>query len=348
MNADDTSKDECSGDSSPLPSGTVVHTRAPAKLNLFLELCARRDDGFHEIDTVMVPIDWCDEITMSRTSTPGVQLSVDWMPSKLVRSQRLGIADDPAAIDALLGIPADETNLVSRGLVRMIQRFGIQGGFRCDLRKSIPAGAGMGGASSDAAAAIRCAAKLCGISAQSPELFQICAEIGSDVPFFLGHGNQPLAAARATGRGEILNPVPTAGPLDIVVIYPCVSLSTAKVYAASQVPPDPQAADAVVSALALGDVGKIGSAMMNRLSDPARILAPQIDEILKSVWRGGYRTCQLTGSGSACFALVNSTVEASRLASNLRAKFERSSNAGCGAIVETARTTRVPSIVSIQ
>ncbi|MGB7323870.1 MAG: 4-(cytidine 5'-diphospho)-2-C-methyl-D-erythritol kinase [Rubripirellula sp.] len=344
--------DAQTGDSSnnspnPLPIDTVARTRAPAKLNLFLELINRRDDGFHDIDTVLVPIDWCDQLQVTRSVDPGVRLSVDWLPSREIVAQRLQIENDPARQASMLSIPTDNTNLVTRALMRVAEVFELETGFDCKLLKTIPAGAGMGGASSDAASAIACAAKLISVSPRHPALIEIAAEIGSDVPFFLGLGDEPMSAIRATGRGEKLAPVCLGGRLDFVVIYPSVSLSTAKVYAASQVPAEPRGAADLVLSLANANHEAIEESMMNRLSHPARILAPQIDEIIESVWRAGCRTCQLTGSGSACFALVRSPFEARRLAKKLRASFRETTHPGGGAIVAATRTTRVPAIVSI-
>lgn len=192
------------------------------------------------------------------------------------------------------------------------------------------------------------AAKLSGILPNHPKLVEIAKEIGSDVPFFLGIGEQPVSGIHATGRGEKLSPVPIGGTLHFVVIYPSVSLSTGKVYAASNVPEKPQHAGDLIAALASADHDQIAESMMNRLSEPAVKLAPQINEILESVWRAGARTCQLTGSGSACFALVGSSVEASRLAKMLQSSLRNSSPPGSGAIVVATRTTRVPSVVIIK
>jgi 4-diphosphocytidyl-2-C-methyl-D-erythritol kinase len=322
-------------------AGVVAHTRPPAKLNLFLELIARRDDGFHEIDTVMVPIDWCDELRVRRTQDAGVRINVRWLPSRQIIASRLGLQPESDTAKNLLAIPENEDNLVHRALTRFTEIFGVDGGFDCELENSIPAGAGMGGASSDAAAALRCAAALCNIPLDSTELWQIAAEIGSDVPFFLGFAGNSISAVRATGRGEVLVPVSLRSPLYFVIAFPGVSLSTARVYADSQVPPVPQNADRLIRALNAGDGASWQSEMANRLTLPAKKLAPQIDEILESLWQLGLRTCQLTGSGSACFAIADSFSEARRFASLARAMLEP------GAIVMSAQSTQVPANVGI-
>lgn len=332
---------------SAAPPRAIAHSRPPAKLNLFLELLGRRDDGYHEIDTVMVPIDWCDQLRLCRVPQAGITLAIDWLPSRQVIANRLGRPLDNDHATTLLSVPEDDTNLVSRALAKFIDHFEIGGGFHCELLKSIPAGAGMGGASSDAAAALRCAAKLCGVPENSKQLTAIAAEIGSDVPFFMGLDGQKLTAARATGRGERLQPIALTAALHFVVVFPGISLSTARVYAAARIPRSVQTADRIVTALESVDPVAFRTEIHNRLSDPARKLAPQIDETLQSLWRTGLRTCQLTGSGSACFAVTDSAKESRRIAGQLQAILRPGPQRRWGAIVMATRSTRVPARVEI-
>jgi 4-diphosphocytidyl-2-C-methyl-D-erythritol kinase len=314
----------------------VAHTRPPAKLNLFLELLARRDDGFHEIDTVMVPIDWYDELRVLRTDRQGIELSVDWLPSKQIVARRLGLDPQDEDVQRELAIPCDENNLVHRALTRFVETFDVEGGFHCQLGKSIPAGAGLGGASSDAASALRSAAALCGIPHNAKELNEVAAEIGSDVPFFLGLNGQKIAAGRAQGRGERISAVSLTSTIYFVVIFSGVTLSTGLVYANSQVSHPPQDADRLIAALEGRSGTPFESQMLNRLSDPAKELAPRINDTLESLWRSGLRTCQLTGSGSACFAVASTFREANRCAARLRSMVEP------GAVVMTAKSVSVP------
>lgn len=299
----------------------VAHTRPPAKLNLFLELLALRDDGFHEIDTVMVPIDWCDELKLRRRTEPGIKLSVDWIPSRSKIAAEFGVDPDSETADRLLAIPNDQSNLVHRALTRFSEEFSIAGGFDCELGKSIPAGAGMGGASSDAASALLCAAALCGVDPYSDAVNQIAAEIGSDVPFFLGQCDtqgQSITAGRATGRGEVIEAVSMRSPIDFLVVFPPITLVTSLVYASSLVPREPKSGDEIAAALEKGDLRSLHSFLLNRLTDPAKKIAPQITEILESMWRNGLTTCQLTGSGSACFAIASSSKEATTILQKMR------------------------------
>lgn len=268
----------------------------------------------------------------------------------------------------MLDIPEGPSNLVYQAIQKFAQSFSIPNGWECQLEKQIPAGAGMGGASSDAASALLCAAAICDVDASDPKIDQIAATIGSDVPFFLGQRNAatkeadgkpdaesselrslaktveansqpdhlsqgsqvdnsrplfvnrtPYQAARATGRGTALQPVSVGVRPSLVVAFPGVNLSTAKVYQHCRVPESPESADVFLEAWESGDPTKFNARMMNRLAEPARKLSHQIDEMLESMWHSGARTCQLTGSGSACFAIVESAEAATRMAEQMQA-----------------------------
>ncbi|TWU23169.1 4-diphosphocytidyl-2-C-methyl-D-erythritol kinase [Novipirellula galeiformis] len=341
-----------------LPLQSVAVTHPPAKLNLFFELLGKRDDGYHDIDTIMVAIDWHDQLRLQQRPSPGIELIVDWMPSLEIIARELGVDPQSEHGQSLLAIPADERNLVHRALTRFVDHFGFAGGFCCHLSKSIPAGAGMGGASSDAASALRCAATLAGIPLDHPDLRTLASEIGSDVPFFLGNDTTSWTAARATGRGEQITPVSLATELNAVIAFPAISLSTATVYSQSSVPTSPSSANDFIKAANTGILESITSQMCNRLQETATQITPQIDEILKSMWRLGLLGCQLTGSGSACFGLADSAIQAKRLAEQLRRQLGRDSGSldkprsdsqiSAGARVVAATSVRVPAIIQIE
>ena len=303
----------------PLPFSATVRTRPPAKLNLFLELLGKRDDGYHDIDTVMIPIDWCDQLTLRRTESDIIDLSVRWIPSPEIVARQLGISPESAQAD-MIEIPVDHRNLVYQALEAFRNRFALQTGFQCDLLKSIPAGAGMGGASSDAAAVLRCAAILNGISPNHPVLQELAAVLGSDVPFFLGANREKCRAARATGRGEHLSQIASSSQFDIVVVFPQVSLSTARVYSVASIPDVTIDSADIIKALRAGRANDVALAGENRLQEAASKITTEIDEILKSMWRSNLLGCQLTGSGSACFGFARSTIEAKRVANQLRSQ----------------------------
>ena len=326
----------------PSAAPRAVRLRPPAKLNLFLELLRRRPDGFHELDTVMVPIDWCDRLRVARRAEPGIELHARWLPASATVARRLGTTPGSAESESLVGLPAPEENLVHRALHGFVTQYGVSGGFEAELCKQIPAGAGMGGASSDAASALQAAARLCGVSLADPGLTALASQLGSDVPFFLGAGGRPLQAARARGRGERIEPVRLGAPLSVVVVYPNQPLSTARVYRACHVLNQPQSAEPLVEALQQGCLRSIGASTLNRLAAPALELAPPVEEILQFLWKSGLIGCQLTGSGSACFGLARSARQARQAAAMLRGQLEP------GAVVRAVQSASVPPPVELE
>lgn len=373
---------------SPTTSDAIARAYPPAKLNLFLELLARRPDGFHEIDTVMVPIDLCDDLQVSAVERSGVSLTAKWLPSTDQFAAKLGLDPGSAAADEILDIPIDDRNLVCRALNLFLSHFGLSGGFDVILGKRIPAGAGMGGASSDAAAVILCAAELYGLRHRTADLHHIAAQIGSDVPFFLGpqvpsrgetdatiHGLEPpsnhgesypaIQAGHATGRGEKIAPLEVLCPLYLVVVYPAHVLSTATVFAKSEIPDQPRSSVPMIDALRSGNLDKLSVELWNRLSIPAAEIVPRIDEILKTMWQTELSSCQLTGSGSACFGIAGSAEIANRVVGELTAQLipandliHFASQPDCaeddtiidqpgsgGALILTTQTTSVPTKV---
>jgi len=307
-----------------------VIVRAPAKLNLFLELLGKRPDGYHELETVMVPVSCSDTLCVTRSDQhDAIRLQTHWWPSPEDWRQSLGAAAEP-----LLAIPDDASNLIHRAIDAMRSTFGLRGGFDVLVRKRIAAGAGMGGASSDAAAAIRAVAALAGIDARQPEVAALAARIGSDVPFFLAHraaGHAPEArgwGAVATGRGEHLQPFALGQRLWFVVAYPRGGLSTAAVYARAEVPQQPVAAGDCLGALSAGDVAALRPLLLNRLSQPAQTLSPRVSELLALMDRCGLPAAMMTGSGSACFSVFAQRQHALQGAKRLRQQWSRPADSG--------------------
>jgi 4-diphosphocytidyl-2-C-methyl-D-erythritol kinase len=180
----------------------VAAMLAPAKVNLFLRVFDRRLDGYHELETLFQAIDLADEVRVERGGG-SVELEV--------RGADLGPVED---------------NLAHRAAARLLGETRISEGVRITLTKRIPAGAGLGGGSSDAAAALRCVALLFEISSEDTLMRRIAAELGSDVPFFLC--GSPLAAGR--GRGEVLEPFEHLPEAHLVLVMPPVHVSTAWAY----------------------------------------------------------------------------------------------------------------------
>ncbi len=252
----------------------------PAKLNLFLEVLGRRPDGYHDLATVMVPIDLADTIEVRKA--PRFTLEVEG-------------ADLP-------GI-----NTVTRAWRAVRRRRRIPGA-RVRLVKRIPAGSGLGGGSSDAAAAIEALDRLYGLGLDRAAAG---AEVGSDVNFFLQRG-----PALCMGRGEAVAPLAAAPRLHAVVVWPGFPLSTAGVYRRVRefLTPNPRDVIDFLNRYALGDVGRLGRALFNRLEAAAFALRPEIGALRRRLRRLPFAGTRMTGSGSAVYGLCASRAEAERLA----------------------------------
>jgi len=272
----------------PVPPDTV-RVLAPAKVNLFLEVLGKRADGYHEIATLMLAIDLADELDFSPDDSGGLSLT----------------CDDPA-------LQTGPENLVLRAATRLREETGSRQGARIRLRKRIPWAAGLGGGSSDAAAALEGLNELWKLGLSPAALARIGSEIGSDVPFFL---NGP--AAWCTGRGELVSPVPIGKPLDLVLVKPTVGLGTAEVYKRLKVPLAPVDGSAAKEALAAGDVEGLGRTLFNRLQEPAFELEPGVAEIHRRLQESGAVGCLMSGSGSCVFALCRNSSEARQVHDDL-------------------------------
>ena len=278
---------------------------APAKLNLSLQVLARRSDGFHEIESLMVPVTLHDKLRLKRQPEGVFTLQVRFR-GRLAQGNGRQLARD---------VPTDDRNLAIRAVRLLAERAGVTAGLAIELDKEIPSGAGLAGGSSDAAAAMQAAASLWGLDWSAERLAELSAEIGSDIPWFFAR-----SAGLVTGRGEQVLPVTGIRPLPVVIACPAEGLSTAAVYAACQ--PDASRrgeAAALAAALAAGELRRALPLLDNMLEPPARRLALSVDRLLSMMSRLGAVRPLLTGSGSACFSLCRTSTEARRLASRLEA-----------------------------
>jgi 4-diphosphocytidyl-2-C-methyl-D-erythritol kinase len=289
----------------------LVSVRAPAKLNLSLAVLARRDDGFHEIESLMVPVTLHDTLRVQASDVPGIRLRVRF------GGRMATTAGSPLAND----VPTDATNLVVRAAQALAVEAGLAAsadspctpGLDIDLVKRIPSGSGLGGGSSDAAAVLMAATQAWRLDIPSDRLAAIGARIGSDVPVFFAGG-----AAIAGGRGERIESVAGVPPLHAVIARPLAGLSTAAVYA--RCTPDASrrgAAERLAAALAAGRFRGALPLMHNSLEEPARSMCAEVARLLDHFSRAGAVHPMLTGSGSACFALMRSATESRRVAARL-------------------------------
>lgn len=277
--------------------------RAPAKLNLFFEVLGKRSDGFHEIETLMVPINLYDELVA--TSEPG----------GLIRTACRWAAAPAHSADTLGDLPAEQENLATKAVRLLRERAGVTHGLRMELIKRIPSAAGLGGGSSDAAAALLAANAVWNLGWNTPALAEVAGELGSDVPFFLGHG-----AAICRGRGERIEPLDGLGALHIVVVRPPQGLSTASVYANCAVARIPRQVAPLVAALERGDTRALRQLIHNRLEEAAEPLTPWIGRLRHEFANQDCLATQMSGSGSSYFGICRHARHARSVAQRLRAR----------------------------
>jgi 4-diphosphocytidyl-2-C-methyl-D-erythritol kinase len=268
-------------------AGDGLVVRAPAKLNLWLRVLGRRPDGFHELDSLVVKVTLADELSL-RPADPGtVELSCEGPDCGPV-------ADNLIYRAARLLRPAAAGRGVSMGLV-----------------KRVPVGAGLGGGSSDAAAALIGLNLLWELNLSGEKLAGYAAELGSDVPLFLGG-----PASRMAGRGERIVPA-AVGDFRAVLVLPEVACPTGKVYAAydaAQAGRPAGAPSTAAPADLLPPASTWSDCLHNDLAPAALAVRPELAETADRVERATGRRPHVTGSGSAMFLLADDLEAARRLA----------------------------------
>jgi 4-diphosphocytidyl-2-C-methyl-D-erythritol kinase len=293
----------------------VATVYAPAKLNLFLEILRRRDDGFHEIETLMAPVARWDTLRFEATADPQLNCAARWAISQ---NSPLFVADQPVeagAYHALRELPSADNNLALRAVIRLREAAGVRAGGKIELIKRIPMAAGMAGGSSDCAAALVAANIAWGVNWSRERLAPIAAELGSDVPFFLGQH-----PAVCIGRGEQIAQQENLAPLNFVIVQPPAGLSTAEVYRYCRPASEPRAVGPLLTAWRTGRLAELGKLMFNRLQLAAEQISPWVWQLRNEFDRYDFLGHQLTGSGSAYFGLCQSARHARRLASALRGR----------------------------
>jgi len=243
---------------------SLHHLLAPAKLNLFLHITGRRDDGYHLLQSVFMLIDWCDT------------LHFDVRDDGLITRE-----------DLTLALPADD--LVTRAARALQQASGTTLGAHIAIEKHIPAQAGMGGGSSDAATTLLALNRLWGLNWPLPKLMPLGLTLGADVPFFMGGHN-----AWVEGIGEKITPIQLPESR-FVVVKPNAGLETSRIFRHPELQRATETATMPVFAVDPYGFGR------NDLQPVAQALCPEITEALQ--WLGSFGLSpRMTGSGSAVFA----------------------------------------------
>lgn len=261
--------------------------RSPAKINLCLEVWRRRDDGYHEITTLMQMVDLADLVRLERQDA-GIALTAEGPP-----------------------VPSGAANLAFRAAERFFAAAG-PGGAHIHLVKRIPVGGGLGGGSSNAAAVLWGLNRLWGEPLGSEALAEHAAWLGSDVPFFLSPG-----FAWAEGRGERIRPAGPGPQRWAVVVDPGFGVSTAWAYQqlARTFPltPDDRLPN-IKASIARGDIARVLDQAFNRLEEAVLPHFPRLAELKAVLIDAGARPALLSGSGACLFGLAESREGADRLA----------------------------------
>mgnify|MGYP000005782547 FL=1 len=257
----------------------TIAFKTPAKVNLGLHMLGKREDGFHELETLFQMVNWCDEIKIECLAD-GLEL----------------ICNQP-------DIPNDEGNLAIKAARLLQTRFPDQcKGARIHLKKNIPHGAGLGGGSGNAAGILLGLNFLWGLKLKREDLILMASELGSDVPFFL---LSPCAIGRS--KGEILEPVNSSIKFYILMVYPGFALSTAWVYGNLKLKLTKQENNISIlkNFLLQSKFAQLGAAWVNDLEPVVFQEYPEIFAIKKQILAFGAKGALLSGSGSTVFGLFD-------------------------------------------
>lgn len=273
-----------------------VTVRVPAKVNVQLAVGAARADGFHDLANVFLAVGLYDEVTV----TPAEQLRVTCS----------GPGSDQ--------VPLDRTNLAARAAELLAARHGRTADVHIHIAKDIPVAGGMAGGSADGAGALLACDALWGTEASRDELLDICAELGSDVPFSLVGG-----AALGTGRGEKLEILEVGGDFHWVFAVADGGLSTPAVYREfdrlTPEAPAPEASAGLLDALRRGDAEALAGAVSNDLQPAALSLFPSLADTLAAGTDAGALAALVSGSGPTTAFLAADAESARRVAEALSA-----------------------------
>jgi len=270
-----------------------ISLKSPAKINWFLSVLQKREDGYHDIVSSMQCVDLFDILSFEEAEE--IQLQSD------------------------LDIPA-EKNLVYKAAVLLRKVSGCTLGARIELTKNIPLAAGLGGGSSNAAYALAGLNRLWGLNYSKPTLMELAAEIGSDVPFFLAG---PLAVVE--GRGEKVTELRTDSAVSVLLVKPDVSISTAWAYNSFKTRLTKKAVDIKLFCQALDgkNFAFLRDSLFNDLEDVVVAKYPVVGAIKRMLVKNGALFSLMSGSGSTVFGVFQTGEEAARASEKLKGSWRR-------------------------
>jgi 4-diphosphocytidyl-2-C-methyl-D-erythritol kinase len=271
---------------------------SPAKVNYTLDILSRREDGYHNLCSIVQVISLFDRITLYRRDGTGISLE----------------CSDPH-------IPVDSSNLAVRAAQAVQQAIGLKEGVHINLQKRIPAQAGLGGGSSNAATVIRGMNRLFQLNMDANQMAKIAARIGSDCALFIAGGTVVMR-----GRGDIVHPLSDGPTLWFVVVKPDVDISTARAYAALDAIPgrvSARSTRSVQEMLTRGDIVRLTARFTNDFEQAVFQEHLSIALLHDDFLMARARNARLCGSGSAVFGVCYSKAEAEEVARIMRLKYHQ-------------------------
>ena len=277
-----------------------LERNSPCKVNLLLNILRKREDGFHELETVMHPVAICDRLTFAR------------------RPEGIGLSCNDRRL------PTDSRNLVYRAAAAFLKAAEIADGVSIRLEKKIPLAAGLGGGSGNAAVTLLGLNELFGHPLAGEKLFELAAVLGSDVPFFLQ--DKP---ALATGRGEKLEPCEPFAAMRgafFLLLHPGFGVSTAWAYQnlarfPAAVNGEHGRGQRLIGLLKEPDLKAAGAAFYNSLEAPVLEKYPILAMYQEFMRASGATSALMSGSGSTTFAVFTDQAAAEQTAERMKAKF---------------------------
>ena len=273
-----------------------LHIRSFAKINISLNITKKREDGFHEIDSIMLPITLHDSLVVTKSSNA---------------------VDNYVTIDDF-SIGSFSYNLATFSIEKLQKAYHFNDKFRVLIHKVIPIQAGLGGGSSNAAFTMKAVNQLLKLGASDEELIELSKPLGCDIPFFI-----KCKPARVQGVGEVLTPINVKNNYYVLIVKPDAGCSTKEIYRLSD-SMDLKTCDidAVVKALEEGDDDLLTNNIYNALQEPAIQTVPVIKQIIGELQNNGLKIVQVTGSGSAVFALSTDKKQLKRVFKKLEDRYQ--------------------------
>ena len=273
-----------------------LHVRSYAKINLCLNITGKREDGFHELDMVMLPISLHDSLVID----------------KLNKSPDNFVTVDDFSIGSFT------YNLATFSIDKLQSIYKFDQKFRILIHKVIPIQAGLGGGSSNAACTLKAVNTMLKLGATDEELIELGKTLGCDIPFFI-----KCKPARVQGVGEVLTPISIKNNYYVLIVKPELGCSTKEVYAISDTMNLKTGnIDNVIKALEEGDDELLAANISNALQEPAIKLVPSIQAIIDELKENGLNMVQVTGSGSAVFALSTNKKQLSKILKKLDDRYQ--------------------------